>query len=146
MTTRLNLSHTLLSVMCIATSWLWSGQVSGDTILLVTSQNGSLTGEESARRSQFQAWGHTVNTIWAGDSQAAFNAAVATVNLAYVTEEINSDDLGTKLRLVSTGVAYEERRLDDEFGMLPQKETSLTERRFTSSVTGRSRFLTPSSH
>lgn len=107
----------LLLVLCIGSSWLCAQNASAASILLVISQNGSLTSEESARRSQFQAWGHTVTTIWADESQAVLEAAASAVNLAYVPEEVMAPTLGTKLRYVSIGVIYEEFRLDDDFGI-----------------------------
>lgn len=107
----------LLLMLCIGSSWLCVQNASAASILLVISQNGSLTSEESARRSQFQAWGHTVTTIWAGESQAVLESAASAVNLAYVPEEVMAPTLGTKLRYVSIGVIYEEFRLDDDFGI-----------------------------
>ncbi|WP_158264946.1 LamG domain-containing protein [Blastopirellula marina] len=90
---------------------------SAATILLVTREgNGVLTSEEQARRNQFQAWGHTVNTIWAGSSQSAFDTAVGTANIAYVSEEITAADLGTKLRFASLGVISEEPFQDSQLG------------------------------
>ncbi|QDU74285.1 hypothetical protein Pan97_12920 [Bremerella volcania] len=85
-------------------------------ILLVTSNDGSVTSEESARRSTFQTWGHTVTTIWAGASQTTFNNAYASVDLAYIPEDVDSSTLGTKLRLAPIGVINEESQLDDELG------------------------------
>lgn len=86
------------------------------TILLVTSNDGSLTSEESSRRSSFQSWGYTVTTIWAGSSQTTFDNAVSSSDAAYIPEDVNSGTLGTKLRLATIGVINEETQLDDEFG------------------------------
>ena len=86
------------------------------TILLVTSNDGSLNSEESARRSAFQSWGYTVTTIWAGASQSTFDNAVSSADAAYIPEDVESATLGTKLRLATIGVINEESQLDDEFG------------------------------
>jgi len=87
------------------------------TILLVTANDGSLTSEESARRSSFQSWGHTVTTIWSGASQSAFDSAYSSADLAYVPEDVVSSTLNTKLRLAPIGVINEENHLDDDFGL-----------------------------
>ncbi len=86
------------------------------TVLLVTSQNGSLTSEESARRSSFQSWGYTVTTVWAGASQLEIDNAVAAAVVAYIPEDVVSGDLNTKLRLAPIGVINEENLLDDDLG------------------------------
>ena len=98
-------------------------------VLLVTTNDGSLTSEESARRSTFQSWGLTVTTIWSGASQAEYDATYATIDVAYVTEEIISNSLGVKLRLAPYGVISEEIFLDDEFGFsdVPGAERSATQ-------------------
>ncbi|MEW4562123.1 LamG domain-containing protein [Bremerella sp. JC770] len=99
------------------------------TILLVTANNGSLTSEESARRSSFQSWGHTVTTIWSGASQSAFDSAYSSVDLAYVPEDVESSTLNTKLRLAPIGVINEENHLDDDLGLSdsPGGERSATQ-------------------
>lgn len=118
MISRSLLLRSLLILTCLSIFGSWARPAPAATILLVLSNSGGgLTSEESARRNQFQAWGHTVNTIWAGSSQSAFDAAVASANLAYVPEDTNSTDLGTKLRLAPIGVVYEESQLDIEFGV-----------------------------
>lgn len=86
------------------------------TILMVTANDGSLTSEESARRSSFQSWGYTVTTIWDDASQTEFNNALSLADLAYVSEEVSGTSVGTKLRLATIGVVVEESRLDDDFG------------------------------
>jgi len=98
-------------------------------LLLVTSNDGSLTSEESARRTSFQSWGYTVTTIWQGASQTAFDNAYATANLAYIPEEVASTTVGTKLRLAPIGVVHEESLLDDDFGF---SDTGGSERNATS--------------
>lgn len=85
-------------------------------LLLVTANNGSLTSEESARRSSFQSWGFTVTTVWGGASQTEVNNALANVDLAYVSEEVDASSVGTKLRLATVGVVVEDPKLDDDFG------------------------------
>jgi hypothetical protein len=64
-----------------------------------------------------ESWGYTVVPISANDTQAAFDAAVATSDAAYISEEITSSDLGTKLTNACIGVVNDEDALSDEFGI-----------------------------
>jgi uncharacterized delta-60 repeat protein len=89
----------------------------GDSILLVTPDAGNLTAQDSRRKALIESWGYNVVTISASDSQANFDAAVATASAVYVSEEISSTDLGTKLRDAAIGVVIEEYGLVDEFGI-----------------------------
>lgn len=117
MTPRPGWSRWVVLAACFA---VWSAAAlpvfSQQTVLLVTSNDGSLTSEESARRSAFQSWGYTVTTIWSGASQTAFDNTYAVADVAYIPEDVNSGTLGTKLRLAPYGVINEETQLDDEFG------------------------------
>jgi hypothetical protein len=88
----------------------------GDVILLVTPDATSLTAQDAAKKALIESWGYTVIPISAGDSQANFDAVAATAKAAYVSEEITSGDLGTKLRDTTIGVVNDEDALSGEFG------------------------------
>ena len=51
--------------------------VAAINVLMVTTNNGSLTSTEAGRKSYMESFGYTVNTIWDGASQATFNTAFA---------------------------------------------------------------------
>lgn len=85
-------------------------------VLMVTDQSSSLTSEESARKAQFEAWGHTVNTIWDADSQANFDTALSAAEVAYVPFPCQAGELGYKLREAEIGVVFEKTDLDIVFG------------------------------
>ncbi len=106
----------ILAACCVALNAAAQPLFAQQNVLLVTANDGSLTSEESARRSSFQSWGLTVSTIWSGASQATFDATYATTDLAYVPEDVTSDTLNVKLRLAPYGVINEENLLDDDFG------------------------------
>ncbi len=80
---------------------------SATTILLVVTDPAALTAGESARKTLIESWGYRVATIAASDSQAAFDAATATSDAAYIPAGITSADLGTKLLDASIGVVNE---------------------------------------
>lgn len=84
-------------------------------VLLVTGA-GTLTSDESARRTQFQTWGHTVTTIVDSDTQTNFNTAMAAVDVVYIPMTVQEWEVGTKVKTTTKGVVCEERYLDIEMG------------------------------
>ncbi|MEE9532895.1 MAG: LamG-like jellyroll fold domain-containing protein, partial [Acidimicrobiia bacterium] len=90
---------------------------SGGSILLVTPDASNLTAQDAAKKALIESWGYAVVPISASDTQANFDAAVATSAAAYVSEEITSTDLGTKLRGATIGIVIGEDALTDEFGI-----------------------------
>ncbi|WP_197526909.1 LamG domain-containing protein [Pirellulimonas nuda] len=86
-------------------------------MLLLTDLNGSLASEESARKTTFEGWGHTVTTLWDGASQAAYDSAIAAVDVVYVPYSATPADVSYKLRLTTKGVVHEGLvQFDDEMG------------------------------
>jgi hypothetical protein len=89
----------------------------GGSILLVTPDASNLTAQDAAKKALIESWGYTVVPISANDTQANFDAAVSTSAAVYVSEEITSSNLGTKLRDKTIGVVNDEDALSDEFGI-----------------------------
>lgn len=87
------------------------------TILLVTATVPVPPGSDADKTALMQSWGHVVVPIAASDTQANFDAAVAAADAAYVSEEIVSSNLGTKLRNACIGVVMDEDNVSDEFGI-----------------------------
>jgi hypothetical protein len=86
------------------------------TIVLLTENNGSLTAEETARQTFLQGLGHTVNTLWDGSTQSAYDAALTTADVVYISEESSAADIGYKLRTATVGVVSEDPEMDAELG------------------------------
>ncbi len=99
-----------------ATALLDTSGSSGN-LLFVVVDAGNPTTQDQAKRTQMEAWGYTVTLISAIDSQANFDAAAAANDVAYLTEEIASNNLNTKLKDASIGVVCEEAALNDDFGI-----------------------------
>ena len=59
-------------------------------LLLVVVDPASLTAQEAAKKALIEGWGYTVNLIDESDSQAAFDAALASNAVAYIPETILS--------------------------------------------------------
>jgi hypothetical protein len=85
-------------------------------VLMVTTNNGSLTALESGRKSMVESWGYTVNTIWDGAPQAAFNTAFTTNRAVYLPDEATAAEVGYKLREATIGIVSEHPDLADELG------------------------------
>ena len=98
-------------------SWTVTTTDGGTAVLMVMLDKASPTAQETARKTLMETWGYTVTTISDGESQAAFDTAVALNDVAYVSEEISSGSLGTKLTGACIGVVNEEADLHDELGM-----------------------------
>jgi hypothetical protein len=118
-----------IAAICVMLTQLGELEARAANVLLVTDNNGTLTSQESLRRSRFQSSGHTVNTIWDGASQATFNTAFAANDVVYVSEEVNPADVAYKVRSAPIGVVSEERFLDAELGVSTSDGSTTSERR-----------------
>lgn len=96
--------------------WLTGLSASAQTVLMFTDTS-TLNAGETARRTQLQTWGFTVNTILDSASQATIDAAVAAADVVYIPCTVTDWELADKLRTCSKGVVCEERYLDDNFGL-----------------------------
>ncbi|MEM1027654.1 MAG: LamG-like jellyroll fold domain-containing protein [Planctomycetota bacterium] len=86
------------------------------TVLLVVGSS-TMSDQDLAKAALFESWGYTVVTVIDSDSQATFDAAAAGADVAYVSEECSSSDVGTKLNGHPFGIVNEEAQLFDELGM-----------------------------
>jgi hypothetical protein len=95
----------------------WAADGGGSSqLLFVVPDASSPSAQDNARKALMEGWGWTVTFISASATQAEFDAAVAINKVAYVMEQINHDDLNTKLRDAAIGVVNEQSFLIDEFG------------------------------
>ncbi len=101
----------LLSALCAGPPALYAANV-----LLITQTGGSLTAGESARKTQFEAWGHVVTTLGDSSSQASYDAAMASVDVVYIPMTVQEWEISTKAKGTTKGVVCEERYLDIEMG------------------------------
>ena len=85
-------------------------------VLLVTQNNGSLNAQERSRKKHFEDWDYRVSTVWSGDSQAAFDAALVGQQVAYVSDQASATSISYKLREATAGVVSESQCLVDELG------------------------------
>lgn len=76
-------------------------------VLFVVTDETKLTDQESARSDLLASWGYVVALIGTGAAQDRFDTAAADADVAYVPEEVDATELGTKLRAVIIGVVNE---------------------------------------
>lgn len=88
----------------------------GDKLLLVVVNPGALTPQEAMKKALIESWGYTVTLIDDDASEAAFDAASATVDVAYAAEEIYASILSTKLKDATIGFVSEEWKLATDYG------------------------------
>jgi hypothetical protein len=96
----------------------------GATVLMLTNNNGSLTAVESNLKGLLESAGHTVNTLWDGDSQANYTAAFANNDVVYIPSDVSTADMGTKLRTCTIGVINEIAAYMDDLGMCTSDGTT----------------------
>jgi hypothetical protein len=122
----------LRRLLLLSAAWLLLGQpASALTLVLLTNNNGSLTAEETARRTRFQTWGYTVTTLWDGAPQATYDAAMSAAHVVFVPEESSAADVAYKLRNATIGVVVEDLELDAEMGMASSDSTSSSQTNMT---------------
>ncbi len=85
-------------------------------LLFVVPDASSLSSQDTLRKDKFEGWGYEVTAITASDSQSAYDAAVASSDVVYVTEDVYSSYVNTKLKSVGIGVVHEEQALLNDFG------------------------------
>lgn|GEM_PF-1931470 len=84
------------------------------------------SGQEAARIALIEAWGFSVTLISALDTQASFDTAIADVDAAYVSMEVNAADLGSKIAGTGAGVVNENPQLIGTFGFASGQVVAVT--------------------
>ena len=95
-----------------------------DSLLLVVGDAANPSAEDVARRKQLDRWRYGVTLIDDGATQGAFDAAVATHNVIWVSATASASALGSKLVGTTKGVLIEQRQLWQEFGVTAADATS----------------------
>ncbi len=93
-----------------------AGCYTGVPLLLVVKNDQAPSDQELARQALAESWGFAVTLIDDSKPKADFDAAVADVEIAYVSEQVKASDLGTKLRNAPIGVVNEDEELVEVFG------------------------------
>ena len=95
----------------------WAATTPGSPLLMVVVDQDASDSQEATRVSLLESFGYAVNTIGETATASDYSAAISGVNLTYVPEDVNPNNLGTKLSSVAVGVVSEEPQLNDELGL-----------------------------
>lgn len=87
---------------------------SGLIVLMIVRDAGSLSHQETLKRTQIQAWGYTVHLLSDHASQSAYDLAIADADVVFVNEDALSYVIGDKLHDAPIGVVNEEGNFNDE--------------------------------
>jgi hypothetical protein len=93
-------------------------------VLLVATSTSTPTANEIARKTLIQSFGCYVTLIDDDATQSAFNTAVLSNDVAYVSVDANATSVGTKLVSAEVGVVNENASLIDEFGIASTSSTT----------------------
>jgi hypothetical protein len=110
-----DLNFTYATRLVVGTGFA-KGIMDNANLLFVVTSATSPTIQETARQALFESWYFAVTRIDVNASQTEFDAAAAINDVAYISEDVLSSDLNTKLRDAALGVVNEEQALNDEFG------------------------------
>jgi Concanavalin A-like lectin/glucanases superfamily/Disaggregatase related repeat len=91
-------------------------QGTGNILAVVHDPGNLAVGEEVILR-LFETWGYTYTLIKDDKSQDDFDAAMATHDVVFVSESVDSDKVGIKLTHTHIGVVCAENSLNDELGI-----------------------------
>lgn len=84
-------------------------------LLLVVGDGGAPSDADLEKRDLFESWGYAVTMLDDSASQSEYDAALAGHDVVYISEEVNSGSVGTKLDTTVLGVVNEEPYLHDDF-------------------------------
>ena len=86
-------------------------------LLFVVPDPSSMSADDTSRKQLVEGFGWAVATIDDDDSQAAFDTALATAGVAYVSSTASDASVANKLVATTVGVVSEQAELTDEFGI-----------------------------
>jgi len=99
-----------------ALAWAADADVDGRRLLMVVGNSASLKTVDQAKVALFESWGYSVRFIRGNQPQSDFNTALTINDVVFVSEQVSSAELGTKLTAAEIGVVSEEPSLDKHLG------------------------------
>jgi len=85
-------------------------------LLFVVADPSAIDGEDIARQNLIESWGYSVTPIDDSKQAADFDNAAISHDVIYVSELVDHNELGNKLRNTDIGIVVEEQYLFQEFG------------------------------
>lgn len=102
------------------------GSTASNKLVLVVDDASSLTAKDTARQALAEGWGYSVVYLTDSDPQIDFDVQAVDAAVFWVSEDVASGSLGTKLRDTAVGVMFEERANTDDFGLSSTQSTNNT--------------------
>ena len=115
-----------ITYACACDNICLAPQGSGN-LLMVVGNLGSLTTGDVAARDSFESWGYTVTLIQDNDSQGNFDTAMASNEVAYVSESVDTGNVGTKLTNTTIGVVSAKGPLNGDLGIASGSDTAVAD-------------------
>lgn len=97
-------------------------------VLLVVGDAAAPDPADVKKKALFEAWGYSVSLIDDEASQTGIDSALASNDVAYISETVSASDLGTKLAGTAHAVISEERNQQDELGLSSNGDETVTDR------------------
>jgi hypothetical protein len=91
-------------------------QGSGNLLMVVVNPT-TLVAEDQQAKDLFESWGYTVNVISESANQASYDAAVASDDVVFISETVNSNSVGTKLANAPIGVVSQDGDYNPDLGL-----------------------------
>jgi hypothetical protein len=95
----------------------------GMSVLFVVKNDNNPTSQEELRIDLMESWNFVVTLIDDNDNQSTFDTALADADVAYVSEEVDANQVGDKLSSTAVGVVNEEPGLFDDLGFSNHDDT-----------------------
>ena len=77
----------------------------------------TLVSSDAYKKALFEFWGYTVDVIGESANQAAYDAAAVTSDVFFISETVNSNQLGNKLVNVPIGVVSQDGSYNSDLGL-----------------------------
>jgi hypothetical protein len=91
-------------------------QGNGNVVLVVVNPT-TLVPADAYKKALFESWGYTVSPLSESANQASYDSAVAAADVVYISETVNSTQVGSKLVNAPIGVITEDGLYNDDLGI-----------------------------
>ena len=86
------------------------------TVAMVVINPTTLVPADAYKKALFESWGYTVNLIGENANAAAYATAATSNDVFYISETVNSAQVGTRIKDVPVGVVSEDGDYNDDLG------------------------------
>jgi len=109
--------HPRLSITyaCVCGSPCLAPQGSGALLMVVVNPT-TLVPKDAYKKALFESWGYTVAVISESENQAGYDSAVAAAAVVFISETVNANQVGTKLKDVTIGVVSQDGSYNSALG------------------------------